>query len=259
MATVYQEYFGRFPIGATTDSFTVTNSAANALTLTAGYYYTDGYTGETAVQFCNHVQNIIRTATGSPNPNANVSYSHATGRVTIALDVACTIAWGDAALAPILGFSTDTTANAATHVGTQQPRYVWRPSVAASEYSTSLTGQTWAPVSTTKYRRANSGAIHSVPGSVLYETMFSYNYLPLADAIRAATQTYTSFQEWFEDVICNGYRVRFYRDRTLNSSLDVEDAMWGGEDPGRFVEVMTRNLQRFNGYWRVELPFWKWI
>lgn len=250
MARVYQEYMGRFALTNADAQLVV---GANTVTLTNGYYYIDGYTGEANAQFCNHLQTKIRLGADGQT-STNVSYN---GQLVIALTTNANITFVTGALANICGFNSTTTSNLALHVGQRAPRYVWRPTVPAQEYTGTL-DDPWLPVTPTKYRRAADGSVRSAPGTTAYECEFTYQALPLLDVIKAVPATFRSLQEFFEDVICAGKRLRIYPDRTKRTSADCHEAVWGGEEPGRFAGTIGRLFRAYQGYWKVKLPFWKW-
>ena len=251
MATVtYQEYHGRFAIGSSSNNFSV---GANAVTLTSSYYYIAKYTGESTSQLCETMQAAIRAVSGTVSPNANVTYSMATGRITIALDSAQTITWTDAALQTILGF-TGAQSGSATYTATYQPRYTWRPSRGLSSYPLTLE-RLWDPQATSRFTRAKDGAVHSVAGHTIYAAELEYQALPAGDVVVGAVQNYQSFEQFYLDVISAGQPMRVYPDRS-NAALQY-GAVWGDDNPESVASASRRTVREYSGYYDVRLPLWK--
>ena len=256
MANVYQEFLGRFPIGATTDSFSI---GTNAITLTAGNYYCNGYTGESTEQLCEHMQARIRAATGGYT-SATVTRSQTTGLVTIATGgAAAAITWTDTALQTLLGFR-GTQSSATSHTATYHPRYVWRPTDPPMEADTTPE-ELFSPVATSKVYRAQDGSMCSVDGVTVLQDCrrLAYQSLPQGDVIRnVAAPTYCSLQEFWEDVIARGRPMRVYPDRSVNANAACfTTAVYGAEQPGAFVDTVGKTSAPYLGYWRVDLPLWK--
>lgn len=256
MANVYQEFLGRFPVGSTLDSFSI---GTNAITLTAGNYYVNGYTGESTAQLLEHMQAKIRAATGG-YANATVTRSQTTGLVTMATGGgAAAITWTDTALQTLLGF-TGTQGSATSHVATYHPRYVWRPTDPPMDVDTTPE-EMFAPVSTAKVYRAQDGSMCSVDGVTVLQDCrrLAYQCLPQNDAIRnVAGPTYRSLEEFWEDIIARGRPMRVYPDRSVNAnSACFTTAVYGAEQPGAFVDTVGKAQGSYLGYWRVDLPLWK--
>jgi hypothetical protein len=253
MADTLQQYLGEFYVGTTLDSFSI---GGYAVTLTHGYYYLCGWTSEGTAQFLEHMQAQIRAISGTPYPSATCTYSQSTGLVTIATGgAAATITWTDTALQALLGF-TGTQSGAASYTGTNQPRYVWRPSDGLTEYPTDLS-RWWGEESTTIGVRAPTGATHSVEGELLYRGKYRYTLLTEADTIITSTSVWQPFQQFWEDVIHKGRGIRCYPDRTLNTSTDVKAARYCGERVGKFEEWAERYLESYNGLWNLTLELCK--
>lgn len=254
MAFVYQELMGRFALtNANLDLVVGTTS----VTLTNGLYYVDGYVGESASQLCNHLQTKIRAV--PDQASTNVVYGGVgAGLINICLTTNANITFTSTGLATILGFPSTST-NVAVHQGTRKPRYIWRPTDPAMEYAATIENP-WLPIPTTRYRRAADCSMHSTPGTTAYETFFAYQALPLADVLKATPQDYRSLQEFFEDVVCAGKRLRLYTDRTQRNADGCFECYWGEEEPAAFIEQVERLYRNYQGYWKtLKLPFWKWV
>jgi hypothetical protein len=256
MASVYQEFLGRFPIGASTDSFSI---GTNAITLTAGNYYLNGYTGEATAQLCEHMQAAIRAATGG-YANATVVRSTSTGLVSIATGGGTAdITWTDSALQTLLGF-TGTQTGHTGYTATRTPRYVWRPTDPPMDVDTTPE-EMFSPVASCKVYRSQDGSMCAVDGVTVLQDCrrLAYQALPQNDVIRTvAGPTYTSLQEFWEDVIARGRPMRVYPDRSVNAnSACFTTAVYGAEQPGAFVDTVGKAVGSYLGYWRVDLPLWK--
>lgn len=258
MATVYCELLGRLPLSSTDISFTV---GSNVCSLSTGYYYMYGYTGETAEQLLPHLQAVIRNS--SAFTGANVSYirpsaSAVNAYVNISLGATnSNISFNHAGLATILGMA-QYSSNLAVHTGTRKPRYVWRPSDPVQDCDTSPE-ELFGPVGTSKVYRSEDGSVSSVDGmTVLRDGTLRFQALPRADVIsNIASQDYRSLEQFWEDVIARGRPMRVYPDRSVNTSTDYVTAVYAAETPGPFTAAATKVLVSYLGYWGVELPLWK--
>lgn len=256
MTTYYQEFLGRFPIGAASKDFAV---GVDALALTAGNYYLHGYTGESTAQLCEHMQAIIRTASSTDQSDATVAYSSSTARVTITLETAAALEFTDAALATILGYTSTSYSSATTFTAERKPRYVWRPTDPMMECDTQPLSP-FAPVGTARVYRAQDGSMCSVDGvTVLYDCRtLAWQALPQADVLKNTSGAdYRSLEEFWEDIIARGRPMRFYPDRTLNASTSYTTCVYGAEQPGSLADAASKTIAPYLGYWRVELPLWK--
>ena len=254
MTTYYQEILGRFPVGSSTDSFSV---GATACTLTAGNYYLHGYSGESTAQLCEHMQAVIR-AIGATQDASTVTYSASTGLVTIDLETAATLTFTDAGLAAILGFTGSPYGSAARFTAERKPRYIWRPTDPMADCPTQPV-LPFAPVGTSYAYRSQDGSMCSVDGvTVLYDSSVSWQALPQADVLKnSAGIDYRSLEEFWEDIIARGRPMRFYPDRSANTSSSYVTCIYGAEQAGSFSEAASKTIAPYLGYWRVSLPLWK--
>lgn len=253
--TIYQQYFGKFTINSSNDSF---NVATQSMTLTSADYFITGYTGESSPQLCEHLQNRIRTHANQGN--ANVTFSVSTGRITIDLNMTCNISWVDTDLGKLFGFNDAALLDATTYTAENQSRYVWRPSRAIVEYPGDL-NRWWTPRSTTQVSRSKDGSTFSVVGNKLYDGKYAYQCLPAADVITDASTVWESLEQFWEDVIHAGKPMRVYPDRTLNAPTSYVNALFGaGEDGvGSFRDFEERHISTFQGLWDVSLDLWKHV
>ncbi len=252
MATVKQQYLGRFYINASNNSFTCDG---DALAVTAGYFYTAGYTSESTDQLCEAVQVLIRTVSGQST--ATVTYSGTTGVVTIALDSAVTIVFTDSGLAAYLGFSATTQSGADTYTSDQIPRGIWRPTNSAVGHP-NIIENFWIKRSSTRVMRSADGTTYSVIGNEFSDATIEYEALPEADVPTPSSGTiYRDFENWLSDIVHEGQPIRCYPDRTVNTSADYVTAVFGSDDMetiGSFTDFMNRFTEDYNGMWNVTLP-----
>lgn len=249
-----QQYVGQFTLPNTALNLTV---GGTPVALTAGTRFAFGYTGETAVQFLEHLEDIIQTASAT----GTVTYDPLTGLVTISFVGVETIVWNDTDLRDLLGF-TGNLAGSDTYTADNTLRYVWRPSTGLSDYPGDLTTW-WVPESSTKVVRSKDGTTTTVKGSEIFGTKIEYDKLPKNDVIKSSATKWQALETWWRDVVHEGNPFRCYPDRTLNASTSYHTAVWKPEDEetgiGSFAEFRKRNIGTYNGLWIVEMELWKYI
>lgn len=253
--STYQRYLGRFVIDANSKNFSL---GAADITLTEGYYYLHGYSGETNPQLCEHMQDAIRTE--GTYGSATVTLSLSTGLITIATGgSAAAITWTDTNLQTYLGFS-GTQSSATSHVAGSISPFAWYPSLSPSMYPLDLS-TVWAPDSTTRIIRSPDGTLFANVGDLLYAAEINYDLLSESEVVKASRVGGT-LEHMFENVFHNGWLVRIYPDRDNNtSSSDFVTGMFGNPNEemlGTFAEnKATRRIAKFNGLWDCSLPFMK--
>jgi hypothetical protein len=257
--TTYQQWFGRFAVGASNDSFSVD---ATAKTLTAGNYYITGYTAESASQLCEHMTTLVAAVVAS----STVAYNATTGFIKITFGSGShKITFTDTALKTLLGFGAvdTTTTAAASFTATREPQYVWRPNRGTSSHPVQL-NQFWAPRSTTIVGRSKDGTTYGVRGNLLYDAEVSYTMLEESRVIVPSTGSVNKeLQTFYEDVVHAGQPIRIYPDRTLAASTSYVTALVspGKEDEAvpAWGDFATRHVANYNGLWDVTLPLVKWV
>lgn len=248
-------YVGSFSANALTGQFYDGSSAF--FSVAAGDYYLAGYTGEGAGAFLATVQSGIRAVAGQGN--ANVSLNVSTGRVTVALNTARAINWTTDRLANILGVSNGLVQpSAATHVGANSARYLWRPSRAPASHPVGIT-EALSPRSGTVYGRSEDGTTFSVKGSKVQDGTIGYTQLPAADVIRPEGGTvYLDLRQWWDDVVHEGMPFRFVMNRDKYAATsDYKTCIWyeeGEEEVGAFDERIGRTMKSYQGRWDVRVP-----
>lgn len=254
-----QHFLGKFYLGTSANDFAV---GGTSVSLTVGEYYLHGYSGESTAQLCEHIQTKIR-AIGATQDASTCALNVTTGLVTITLETAATLVFTDTALATILGMSTSY-ASGTSHVGTTQPRYLWRPSRQAVDFPHQLdTSNFYVPRSTTKIGRSLDGTSWAVGGYLLYDSLLRYEYLDDSEVITPATGTsYSDLQQFWIDVAHAAMPIRVYPDRTVNTSADYITCLWGSEadeEVGEWSAFAYRHVSQYNGLWDVEIPLMKYI
>jgi len=253
-SSTYQRFLGRFAIGNSSKDFDV---GGNAVSLTTGYYYMHGYTGESTSQLLEHMQAVIR-AIGGSYASATVSMS-TSFKVVINLTTTATITWTDTSLQSLLGFTGSQT-GASSYTATYYPRYTWTPSRTPSEFPNNLHANIWQPTSTTQIFVSPDGTTHTVPGSLIYAGDISYDFLTESETVKPATALFQSYQEFFEDVWHAGERCRVILDRSSYSSTShYITVVYGAKTPGEFSRTSSKNLGTYNGLWRVTIPLRKYL
>lgn len=258
-----QQYVGRFTLPSTATQFNIKN--ANGVNINCvintGTLFITGATE--AVGLDARIQAAIRAqATG--HSTANVTYSGSTGRVTIGLNHNSNIYFGHAPLANILGFDQEVNAaDTNAHVGTRQPRYIWRPTRGVAEAPLDI-NTWWGPRSTSKLTRSVDGSVVTVQGNLVYDGRYSYRNLPQADITSKAGDTdwHRPLERFWEDVVHAGKEIRVYPERTGTA---YETGFWASEtdmgdeaaDIGAFRDQVGRRIDSFDGLWDLEFAMLK--
>lgn len=265
MADVLQEMFGRFYVGGTLDNFSVTDTGgggAQAISLTNGYYYTAGYTGEATAQLIEHMQAQVR-ALGGVWADAAFTYHLGTGLVTLNCPSTTTVTWTwtDAALQTALGF-TGTQSGAKTYTGTQTPRFNWKPSRPVTSFPGNSTN-IWQPRSTSSIGRAPGGATHGVQGpAILYDARLTWELLDEDEVLKPDTGTvYDDLETFFEDVIDKTQPIRLVKNvASYSAASDFVTFVWGLEEEdeiGAFEKYRAREIEEYRGLYNVNVPMMK--
>ena len=247
-----QQWLGRLLIDSSNDSFSI---ATNPFTLTGGYYFIAGYTGESAVQLCER----ITAAIIGTYANAAVTYSEVTGLVTfkIANSGSYTITWTDTALQALLGF-TGTQSGGYTYTATMEPKFVWRPDVAMSDAPVDCS-RVVQPISSTRVYVSRDGTDTTVRGNTRYGGEVAYQLLAGARVFIPSTGSVNrELETFFTDVIAAGEPIRLYPDRTLNASTSfVNVKVTGGEEIGAFESFARKRITSYQGLADVRIPLAK--
>jgi len=263
---VYQKFLGRFAITNDSKDFTLerkdgTPWGPTAAALTTGNYYLHGYTGESTDQLLEHLQDVIRNA-GAANKftTATVTLDDSTGLVSINLGASGDIVWTDTDLRDLLGFEDTTTTGGSAYTGSDQARYLWRPSEPASMYPGTL-ATWWAPRSTSIAHRSEDGTTYQLKGSLIYDADIEYQNLPEADVVTGSATVWAALEKFWTDVAHEAQPMRCYPDRTANSATDYVTAVWAGsgEGLGSWQDYRERQRATWNGLWTVRVPLWKQV
>lgn len=264
-------YLGRFRYVSPGDVVGVGTSATDDIA--TGYYFMQGYTGESANAFMYSLDAAF-TAAGATTPNCYIDMSLTYPRVVISLGASEQLFIANS-LAKILGFvanssSSNYNGTASYHIGTYPPRYCWFP-----DASVSFTGVDetlfWSPLSTTRTMRSVNGYVYTLVGNMLYGNMVKYTTLDKADVIKVSgSGSYRAFQSFFEDVMHEGERFRIIVDREAHvqatgySSAAYETGVYGEHNSevdevlGDFTAFAYRNIDNYQGLWDLEFPMIKY-
>lgn len=249
-----QALLGRFYLAAQT--FTV---SATGKTTTAGHYFASGYSGESADQLCEHVQDKIDDVYAG----ATVALSLSTGKVTIELGTTGSITWGTATtLRDLLGFTGDLS-GADTYIADNPMRYVWCPqrngsAAALSEYPNGLTAASfWDYESTSRLVRAADGTATTIRGTLATgKAMLAWRLLAKTSVRASSSPDPGTWEQLWLDVVGDGERVRLVLDDASYTSANYVEAVPGVDDDalGEFGDYCGRSRPPFDGLWDVELP-----
>ena len=255
MAATLQQYLGQFLVPSNT---LLTIGGEPAVTVTTGYYYIAGYTGETTNQFCEALEAAIQA--GTSHTTATVVFDASTCTVTITLDSSATLSFSNATLRDALGFSGDQT-SATTHTSDLTCRYCWSPSRGLSGYPLNL-NNFWQPSSMTAHGRSRDGSTWNVEGNELYEADCRYSFISNAEAIKPSSDNdWQNFQSFFEDVVHPGRPIRIYPDKTLNTSSSfLTGVIQSGEEMiGKLTNYVQRSVASYDGLWDIRVPLFKYL
>jgi len=245
-------FLGRFTVGTSNQNFTLVGGGGGALVITAGTYYTAGYSGEGTSQLVEEVSAQLKTDSAT----YSASYSATTNRVTLDFGAVPTnVTWDDASVGLLLGFAADLEDSETSYVGTQAPRYTWQPTRGPESYAGEAS-KFWIPVSTASVQVSPTGATHTVPGYVRYVGWYDFPLLPEAD-IQAATTTYRDLEQFYLDVIAVAAPVRVLQDRTSYTATSYVTgyiAPRDGDEVGPLDDYRSRWRENYDGLWDVELP-----
>lgn len=253
MAT-YQQYLTRFSFGGNDPAFTVNDGGgADNITITPGYYWLKGYSGEVASQLMEHLSTLMAAEIAG----STATYSYSTGLVTLDFNSTTTaVTWWDTDLRDALGFTANLS-GAASYVATYKARYAWRPSLPMSYIGTSL-DSFWAIEPRTKVMRSNDGKVSSVAMDPLYSQTVRYIGLPSAEILTDECDLQDSFEQFYADAI--GQPIRIYTDKTLDTEASIKTGVIAAAEEGnaaKIVDTMDRHVDSYQGMWNVELPLWK--
>ena len=261
-----QEFLGRFYYAAASDGKDIVIDGTYDVNLNSGYRYITGYSGESSLQLCEHIETVIQAIGALGEGSMTVDYDFVDNRIEFGWAgshsmVIC------ASLATILGMATSQS-SAQSHAGTRQPRYVWIPDQGADYHDVDY-NQFWSEESQTLMARSASGVTYSVAGTMLYSNELTYSLLPRAKVITPTTGTaYADFQQFYTDVLHAGQPVRVIKDTTSISeyqSTNYVTAMVmerGGFGPSQlpsFNDFANRHIKNYQNLWDVKIPLVKHI
>jgi hypothetical protein len=267
MSSTLQIYNGTATISGSNKDFTLERTdgtpwGPSPAALTEGDYFVFGYTGEVATQLLEHLEFIIQSA-GVANKftTAAVTIDPSTGLVSINLGAPGDIVWTDTDLRDLLGFEGVTTTGGSAYTAAEACRYLWRPSLPIASYPGDLT-RWWGQRSTTRAGVSTDGTTYSNQGSILYDGIYGYQLLPVADVITTSTTTWETLEQFWQDCIHTGKPVRVLPDRTDVTSTGYVTALitnTDGKVGGFHDATVGRWKEQYNGKWGGQFMMRKYL
>lgn len=207
--------------------------AGSVITIPAGRYFLNsiGSGGATRTLLL-EIKNQLDTGPGGTwTVTVDDTTDSATGKVTIARSSNYTATWTSTTLRDALGFTTNlSTAGTSSFTGTNAAKYLFLPNVGRSGIL--------SPESSTGAIETDH-TIAIAPDGTLYALAYSSRtYDSLEFRLLKGSKTWSTFatitnealQQFYSDVIARALRVRFYADR----SDDTTFRTWRVEDAGHF-------------------------
>ena len=249
-----QMWHGQIVIGATRDTIDLSGPAAGeTITLTNQNVYIKKSSGGTD-QLIEDMTTKV-TAGDANYTGLAVTYSFATNKVTVSEDgtaaSAITWTWTDTALRDLLGFTGNLTLDNDSTTATNECAFCWAPDRSLAFHPVQL-NQFWSRRSTSMGQKSNDGTIVSVEGQNLNVADVAYSHIAKARVIIPSSGSInTEFQQFYGDVIHLGMPIRLYPDKTDSAVVKTlkvidEDGLVPPLD-----DMISRNVQSFDNYWRV--------
>jgi hypothetical protein len=269
MTIIYQKYLGEFTITASNNSLTFEENGSgspHAISLTVGEYFMRGYTSEAVTgRLVEHLQALIR-AVGAPFDDATVTLSDTTGKITIDWTANTDITSIDSGLRDLMGFEGVDVTDESIITGAAQARYIWMPGKPLAEYPGELT-EGWLPRSLSRVVRSMDGTVYSIEGNKINDGFFSYAHLDNTEVITDSSTVWESLQQFWEDCIHTGRKIRFYPDRTANGSTNYYECLWVPPDMaegesqkiGPFRDYGNPHTSNYRGYWDVDFSLIEYL
>lgn len=260
--TTKQAYLGRFSLATPSLRFTVNQTGAEALTLTAADYFMRGYTSE-GVGLCEHIQATIR-AIGAGYTTVTCTLDMTTGKITIAnFDANTSFTWTDTLLRDRLGWEGDLS-GATTYTAPNRARFTWFPGLAPSKIPTQI-NEFWEWRSNTTINSGPDGGGHGASGGEQFAADIRYDLLLLADvqvAQGAGQSSNRSFERFLRDVAGKAQPIRIVPDRTVYAAVaDFKVGLFGppGKPIGGWRDWATSSFgEEDHALWDVSLFFQKY-
>jgi hypothetical protein len=222
-----------------TSATAVGTFAGSVITMPAGRYFLNSVGSGGAIRtFLLELKNQLDSGPGGTwtvtcDDNSDTSL----GKITIARSLAYTATWTSTTIRDLLGFTTNlSTGGTLTFTGANQAKYLWLPNCGRSavmspeasdgaietDYTLSLgtDGTPYAFGFTKRY--LDSLELHTVKGSKMWSSQ--------------AVTTNEALEQFYGDVIAYGLRVRFHRDRNVDTTFRT----WVVEDAGNFKPGTVR-------------------
>lgn len=259
------QWLGRFAIGTNNDTIDLDDNGGSTPTvsLTAGFYYLTGYTGEATEQLCEHITTQIQ-AEGGDFADVECTYDASTGKVSLVAGAGddIDVTWTDTDLRDLLGFTGDLTElDDTAQEATNEAQYTWRPNRALAGAPVDVS-RLVQPVSATVVHCSRDGTLTTVRGNTRYAGTLDYVLVDGARVYIPSTGSVNKeFEAFFESVIAAGEVIRVYPDRTLSASTSFVTVKVGvpGEEIGAFDSFAARHIQTYQGLADVQIPVMKYV
>ena len=226
MANLKWEGLITVPTAGYAMSVTEVPSATSTVTIPAGEYYltsigdgTRSLADEIAFQLTSNA-----TLAGTYTVAVTDDTDTASGKLTIAVTgvTSTNITWSNTTFRDIIGFTGTSTGADTTHTGASQCRYLWLPNTGPSSMSypfPTTTAQHFGMRATDgSFAQAPSGQTVSLKYNTRYFNEVGFNtLLGNKTVIVLESTTNESLEKFYEDVIGEGLRLRFYKDRSDNA------------------------------------------
>lgn len=218
-------FIGRGVIDSSNQQITIDPDgapAAETKSLTTGSYYLyDPTAGSSLVA---QVQAALRSHSDPNMANATCTFAATTGKVTLGSSggTGYVITWTQITLRDLLGFTgaTTTVAGGGSTTATNQAAWVWRPNAYAQASNDWLTNE-GLPESTAIVTRSAGGQVRGTANNDDLRTKLTrFKAIVERRVWEDSTYPNESYQEFWEDIVSQFYRVRYYPDETNVDGID---------------------------------------
>lgn len=219
---------GEIVLAASTN---VATFGASTITMPAGRYFLNSV-GNGSNSFCDELEAQMESAMGAGSSSVTIDDNSDTsfGVVTIARSSAFTITWTSTSIRDLLGFSGNR-GSAASHVSNFHVKYLFLPNCGRSGIMAPESSD-GAIESDYTLSLGTDGTAYALAYSKRYKDTLEFRMLKGSKTWEAtASLTHETFQQFYEDVISLGLRVRFHRDRATDGTYRT----WVVEDGGSFA------------------------
>lgn len=187
-----------------------------------------------------------------------VIYSITLECVYIISSTSHSITWTGTDLRDKLGFSGNLSSATAHYAGTE-PLYIWKPSKCLTNRSGDA-DLVFLPESKTKVTVSASGEASTVHRDYIagYTTL-DYEWLSKDECIKTEDPDYQTFQQFFEDIISNGYTFQYFPDRDNDDNYVTAIAGKPNSEIGKFDTYCRRSEKTIDLFFNVKIPMIEYI